>query len=91
MISEKFSFDLDQAELCSFIRLKVTEENVKWCQKPFCKKNGRVIDWHCDVLHWEVEPWYSLRQVEAASGRVRKKQKVHKKKKSTPLIPKWTA
>ena len=38
IITEKFSFDLDQAELCSFIRSKVTEENVKRCQRPFCKK-----------------------------------------------------
>ena len=39
MISEKFSFDLDQAELSSFIRLKVTDKNVKWCQR----QNGNKI------------------------------------------------
>ena len=43
MISKKLSFDLDQAECCSFIRLNVTDKNVKRCQVGLSRKKIRLF------------------------------------------------
>ena len=49
IITEKFSFDHDQAELCSFIRSKVRGKRKVMSKAILQKKYGLVINWHCDM------------------------------------------